>query len=79
MLEIPVLREIYISGVIITSLYIVFLSMAEFKKIKYQGSVITLVVDLLSPLFTSLVMILFVSGFSWLGLFVIVKIKGKKK
>lgn len=79
MLEVPVLREIYISGVVITSLYIILLTFIEFRKIKYQGSIITLVTDILSPLFISLFMILFISGFSWFGLIVFIKIKEKYK
>ena len=77
MLEVPFLREIYLSGVIVTSLYIAFLSMSGFREIKYQGSFITLIADILSPLFMAAIAILFMSGFSWAGLFIAIHIKDK--
>lgn len=74
MLEIPILREIYWSGVVITALFI-FVPYAKLAfSTRYKGDVVKFVLDILSPMFISFVMILFISGFSWIGFFVFNKL-----
>lgn len=79
MLEIPILREIYWSGVVITALFI-FVPYAKLAfSTRYKGDVVKFVSDILSPIFISFVMILFISGFSWIGLFVFIKVMEERK
>ena len=79
MLEVPIVREIYWSGVTITSLFIILSNFKLYFNIKYNRNITKFIIDILSPIFMSFVMIFLVAGFSWIGLLAFNKLeKGRK-
>lgn len=79
MLEIPIIREIYWLGVVATALFI-FISHAKLVfTARYKGDVVNYILDILSPVFTAIVLVLFIAGFSWIGLFVFIKVMEEMK